>query len=138
MACQMPSRVDPARDLPDQHRRERFPELLMDAEEVDLGAADHVVAHAHVSRDGRDEGAQELPLRIPTCHSFFHPGDSETWMNSTVNDFAPCRRRNAPTYHFSSEFEYLNPEHGLVVFDVVLVQQLLDLLRSRPRWSGPW
>ena len=47
-----------------------------------------------------------FPLRMPTCHSFFHPGDNrDLGMSATP---APLEPGCASAYHFSSEFEYLN------------------------------
>ena len=68
-----PLQVDPAGDFLDQDGSEPLAsQFLVDAEEVDLGAVNDVIAHAHLGWDGRDEGAEgvsaadaDVPLFLP-------------------------------------------------------------------------
>ncbi len=102
-----PFQVDPPGDLLDQDGSEPLAsQLLVDAEEVDLGTADDVVAHAHLGWDGRDKGAEGVSTANADVPLFLPP-----WRQQRPGNVSHARAPkpgSASAYHFSSEFEYLN------------------------------
>ena len=114
--CSLPDvlLVDAAGDLPDEHGCQALgSELLVDAEEVDLGHADDVVAGADACRDARDEGDELLGLLGADTDM---PGPEEG------------RRLERPAEEGRGVVE---AEHVLVVLDVVVGEQRVEVGEER-------
>mmetsp|Transcript_3774 Transcript_3774/g.10254 ORF Transcript_3774/g.10254 Transcript_3774/m.10254 type:complete len:452 (+) Transcript_3774:23-1378(+) len=106
-----PAQVDPSRDLADEHGRESLrTQLLVDAQEVDLRQVQPFALYRQLRGHAGDERHE-----LTGAH---HP-DAEV-----------------PVFHVPRGLEHpleklarvLEPEHGVVVLDVVVVEEVEDLV----------
>lgn len=89
--------VADAGDLLDEHRREALAaELLVHAEEVDLGRRKGLVAHANLHGDGGDEGHQLAGLRCSHTNVVFA---LPAWRHHGPESLVRQIRRNLSTFY---------------------------------------
>ena len=124
-------------DLLNQHRGQTLvSQSLVHAKEVDLSHMNYCTVNTEMGRDTCDK-SDKLPRgRVPDSHMPVNQvsGGSESPAEELNRVIESDRRRNKRNLKINTHFIQINynrdillPEHVVVVFDVILVQQVIYL-----------